>query len=94
MSWLKVNIYLDEISALDELKIGGNMVNKQILKLFEHAGITTSIAVPGRKKRLTVYGLYRKNTTQITALFLLKFIFMLTNYKQYLNYRSSSVKLL
>ena len=44
------------------------MVNKQILKLFEYAGITTSIAVPGRKKRLTVYGLYRKkNTTQITA---------------------------
>lgn len=39
-----MNIYLDEISALDELKIGGNMVNKQILKLFEHAGITTSIA--------------------------------------------------
>lgn len=58
MSWLKVNIYLDEISALDELKIGGNLVNKQILKLFERAGITTSIAVPGRKKKLTVYGVH------------------------------------
>ena len=56
MSWLKVNIYLDEISALDELKIGGNMVNKQILKLFEHAGITTSIAK--QKKKLTRYGVH------------------------------------
>ena len=56
MSWLKENIYLDEISALDELEIGGNMVNKQILKLFEHAGITTSIAK--QEKKLTRYGVH------------------------------------
>ena len=44
--------------APDGSEIGGNLVNKQILKLFERAGITTSIAVPGRKKKLTVYGVH------------------------------------
>ena len=45
-------------TASDGTEVGGTLVNKQLLNLFEKVGLTPSVPVPGRKKKLTVYGVH------------------------------------
>ncbi len=44
--------------AADGSEVGVNLINKQILNLFEHVGLQPSVPVPGRSKKLTVYGVH------------------------------------
>lgn len=44
--------------AADGSEVGVNLVNKQILNVIEHVGLIPSVAVKGRRKKLTVYGVH------------------------------------
>jgi integrase len=44
--------------AADGTEIGVNLINKQILNLIEHVGLSPSVPVEGRRKKLTVYGVH------------------------------------
>lgn len=44
--------------AADGTDTGVNLVNKQILNIIEHVGLTPSVPVEGRNKKLTVYGVH------------------------------------
>jgi len=42
----------------DGINTGGDLINKQLLNIIKHVGLTPSIKVVGRKKKKTVYGVH------------------------------------
>lgn len=42
--------------AADGTDTGVNLINKQILNIIEHVGLTPSVPVEGRNKKMTIYG--------------------------------------
>lgn len=44
------------LNAADGTNVGVNLVNKQLLNVILHVGLTPSVTVPGRTKKMTVYG--------------------------------------
>jgi integrase len=44
--------------AKDGTDTGVNLINKQLLGLIKHVGLEPSISIPGRKKKLTIYGVH------------------------------------
>lgn len=44
--------------AADGTDTGVNLINKQVLNIIEHVGLTPSVPVEGRNKKLTVYGVH------------------------------------
>ena len=46
------------IKGKDGTETGGDLINKQILNIIVHVGLTPSVTVPGRKKKITVFGVH------------------------------------
>lgn len=89
--------------AKDGTDTGVNLINKQLLNVIKHVGLEPSVAVVGRKKKVTVYGVHSDTVShhielkmvlpELSVLLFLELIQALLIFTMYILARKHKIKI-